>query len=355
MKKRLLFLPLILLLSMSSCGPSDASSSVENSTSTTSTDGGGSSSTSTSTSSNSFNVTFYIDYSHSDEKNTYLKETYELNSKIARPADPECPDPAYPTFDGWSTRTQIRDEADLWDFDTVVTSNKDIVLYGIWNYREVDPKTNELTIYTFIPDEWNKTSIYAYAFTDEYTNNIWPGEVMSQSSDVDWLYSFTVDLDTYSYIIFNSGSEMYQTDDISLADASKDTPFFNIYTSSWGEIPEAKPSASTDDYATYTVTNLPEWIKNDNAVIFAWAWKDDNAGSWYETTYLSSTSISFNVLKSKGVNKCLLVRCVNGTTKPNWELTSGDTPGRIYNQTDDLSLSSSTISASNWKDYPISY
>ena len=50
----------------------------------------------------------------------------------------------------------------------------------------------------------------------------------------------------------------------------------------------------------------------------------------------------------------LLARCVAGTTQPDWNITSGDNPGRIYNQTNDISCSSGTYSyqCSDWKGYP---
>ena len=48
----------------------------------------------------------------------------------------------------------------------------------------------------------------------------------------------------------------------------------------------------------------------------------------------------------------LLVRCSAGTTTPNWDI-SNNSPGRIYNQTDDISLvtGQTTYQCSNWKEY----
>ena len=48
----------------------------------------------------------------------------------------------------------------------------------------------------------------------------------------------------------------------------------------------------------------------------------------------------------------LLVRCVSGTTVPNWK-TKGDNPGRIYNKTGDITLSNgvTTYTSPSWSDY----
>ena len=102
---------------------------------------------------------------------------------------------------------------------------------------------------------------------------------------------------------------------------------------------------------TYTVTDLPDWITNDGCVIFAWVWGGSAGnGKWVSLEFTSPTSASFKL--SDDITGFLLARCVSGTTEPNWQ-TKGNEVGRIYNQTDDItvSLGVTTYSCSSWKEY----
>ncbi len=101
---------------------------------------------------------------------------------------------------------------------------------------------------------------------------------------------------------------------------------------------------------TYTCTDLPNWIKDNDCVIFAWAWKAGQDGSWKATTYDGDTALHFTV--DGELQGFLLARCVAGTTTPDWSAT-GNNPGRVYNQTEDISCSSGTYSytCSSWKEY----
>jgi hypothetical protein len=100
-----------------------------------------------------------------------------------------------------------------------------------------------------------------------------------------------------------------------------------------------------------TINSLPTWITDAGCQIFAWVWGGDYGnGQWIECTYTSATSLEINLDKS--ATGMLLVRCVAGTTTPNWDVT-GNNKGRIYNQTEDISLVSgkTTYQCSNWKEY----
>lgn len=99
---------------------------------------------------------------------------------------------------------------------------------------------------------------------------------------------------------------------------------------------------------TYTATDLPDWLKVDDAEIFAWVWGPsiEGSGKWVEVT-VDGTSGSFTV--ESELTGFLLVRCFAGTTTPNWE-AQGDVDGRIYNNTGDILCSSGvhSYSASIW-------
>ena len=101
---------------------------------------------------------------------------------------------------------------------------------------------------------------------------------------------------------------------------------------------------------TYTVTNLPDWIQNDGCVIFAWVWSNTDGGSWKTLSYGTNNDASFKVTSE--LNGFLLARCASGTTAPDWSITA-DGPGRIYNQTEDITCSSGTYSyaCADWKAY----
>lgn len=102
---------------------------------------------------------------------------------------------------------------------------------------------------------------------------------------------------------------------------------------------------------TYTINNLPTWITDDGCQIFAWVWGGTyGTGQWINCTYTSSTSLKLTIDSS--ATGMLLVRCVSGTTTPDWS-TKGDNPGRIYNQTDDINFTSgvTTYNSPTWKEY----
>ena len=100
----------------------------------------------------------------------------------------------------------------------------------------------------------------------------------------------------------------------------------------------------------FTVTDMPTWVKDDGCVIFAWAWGATDNGSWKALTYTSDTSATFDA--PNDTTGFLLARCKEGTVTPDWNIHT-DVAGRIYNQTEDISVTSGTTSyaCSSWKEY----
>lgn len=85
---------------------------------------------------------------------------------------------------------------------------------------------------------------------------------------------------------------------------------------------------------TWTAKDFPTWVTDDGCVIFAWAW-DSNGGNWYSLTYTSATSATFDA--PSNLVGMLLARCAPNTTTPDWKQTE-DGPGRVYNQTSDVTV-----------------
>lgn len=81
-------------------------------------------------------VNFYTDFTHCDTKDiifTIKVQNYNLIPE--HPADlTESPFVEFPVFKGWSKKTIINSDADLWNFSTdkVMTAFSTLSLYGIW-------------------------------------------------------------------------------------------------------------------------------------------------------------------------------------------------------------------------------
>ena len=84
---------------------------------------------------------------------------------------------------------------------------------------------------------------------------------------------------------------------------------------------------------TWTVEDMPTWVKDDGCIIFAWAWQNGVDGKWYELTYTSETSATFEA--PSDLAGMLLARCAAGTTTPDWTKTT-DGAGRVHNKTNDV-------------------
>ena len=102
---------------------------------------------------------------------------------------------------------------------------------------------------------------------------------------------------------------------------------------------------------TYTVEANPEWLKNDGCVIYGWIWGPDVTGEWIAADLVDNT---FSFTTNKELTGFLFVRCVRGTTNPNWDIMD-DSVGRIYNKTIDFICvpGRTTYNGANaWVQYP---
>ena len=134
-KNNLLFVSLLATtLLLAGCTGNSTNNGGNGSGSNSQTSESGGSSSSGSTQRDYADVYFYIDYNNVDQANPYLKVQVKWGSKITKPADPTtAPDPAYPTFLGWSERPVVDDTKYLYDFETTIKNKTyDFVLYGIW-------------------------------------------------------------------------------------------------------------------------------------------------------------------------------------------------------------------------------
>ena len=91
---------------------------------------------------------------------------------------------------------------------------------------------------------------------------------------------------------------------------------------------------------TFKATSSATWITNNGCVVFAWCWGGGaGEGAWYAGN--SDSSGGFTWEAPGDITNFLLARCINGTEEPDWENKS-DTPGRVYNKTDDCAVTSGT-------------
>ena len=88
---------------------------------------------------------------------------------------------------------------------------------------------------------------------------------------------------------------------------------------------------------------VDDWAWNGSVKIFAWVWTNGlSNGSWVQCSG-SGTTVKLEL--PSDCDRFLLVRCPAGTTQPNWDAT-GDTPGKVYNKTPDISYVNGTTSYS---------
>ena len=144
----------------------------------------------------------------------------------------------------------------------------------------------------------------------------------------------------------------------SQADSSEETE--ESEESEETEETEETEESGTEEGVTYTITGNPNWVANDGAAVFAWAWngEGDGDGHWYAAvcgdqgtggTDALELTITFQAPADR-IGVCL-ARCVTGTEAPDWQV-SGDNPGRVYNQTEDIAISGEgSYVATGWKEY----
>lgn len=105
---------------------------------------------------------------------------------------------------------------------------------------------------------------------------------------------------------------------------------------------------------TWTVTALPEWLPNDDAAVFAWAWGGNAGnGTWYKVTMTKNgSSVSGTFSAPSGITGFNMARCVAGTAMPNWNVHDhGD--GRVYNKCGDVVIMKGVYSyaSPSWVEY----
>lgn len=105
----------------------------------------------------------------------------------------------------------------------------------------------------------------------------------------------------------------------------------------------------TEEYV-YTVNSCPDWIRNNDCVVFAWTWSAGYVDTWVPVYFVDATTVKLGI--NYELDGFLLVRCISGTQEPNWG-EHGNQIGRIYNQTDNITCSSGvyTYNSPNWRDY----
>ena len=104
----------------------------------------------------------------------------------------------------------------------------------------------------------------------------------------------------------------------------------------------------------YTVNNMPYWIPNDNAAVFAWCWGGDAGnGQWFTMSCTGTTTSSSGTFTApSNITGFNMARCPAGTTNPDWTVT-GDNPGRIYNKTANVAFVAgvTTYNSPDWVEY----
>lgn len=152
------------------------------------------------------------------------------------------------------------------------------------------------------------SSIVFYQDDDAITSDIGPDAGKNN----------VVKVDTYEFEVRNNAEDI------------------NVYFKLW----ENGKSFWVEGYYTdpasqisYTANNLPDWIGNNDAVIFAWVWGPSDNG-WVELTYDDAAhTATFKV--DAELTGFVLARCIPGTITPNWE-EKNEVPGKVWNKTSDV-------------------
>lgn len=109
---------------------------------------------------------------------------------------------------------------------------------------------------------------------------------------------------------------------------------------------------------TYYVNLVDEsqasWAFDSGIPCFAACINSKGETTWVSVSFEGSKTAK--VARFEGTNdmvKFAIVRCAPGTTTPDWNITSGDAPGRIYNKTADVNVvPDTTLYGITFTDYP---
>lgn len=95
--------------------------------------------------------------------------------------------------------------------------------------------------------------------------------------------------------------------------------------------------------STFTVTNIPAWVYNEDCVLFSWAWNSTSGDqAFYAIKEINGTSVTTEL--PSNIDGFLLVRCQKDTVTPDWTIGTGDSAGRIYHQTTNIDVIEGTLS-----------
>ena len=107
----------------------------------------------------------------------------------------------------------------------------------------------------FANRRWDMTNkkMHVYGFVTS-ENNVWPGEEMSLSDQVEHLYYFEINT-KYTTLVFNNGQDGNQTKNVSLFEGYNEEQglvFYNVETDEWEEVPTEIPAPQYDDIGVIT-------------------------------------------------------------------------------------------------------
>ena len=306
MKKKLLLLPLMMLV-LSSCSlfgspspsPSQSDPTSSDPTSSDPSDSGTSSSdpcdSSDSTSSHpsssddvvEYTVTFDLNYP--DAVGAPNPQSIPKYGLVSKPNDPVRDD--Y-TFVHWFEGI---DSTVAWDFDNTGVT-KDMTLRAEWLYNYIDPIPTPKTFYVRAPDYWLEDShvVALYAWVDgsvgPESNSAWPGEMMTHVSGQ--IYTYDVEV-KFTHIVFarvtSTGDEpaigsKAQTIDLDVA--ATNNPYVDFFWINddvrydddlcygrWGVYPDEPDDGPPPVTKTFYVRAPSYWLA-DNHVVAIHAFND---------------------------------------------------------------------------------
>lgn len=97
------------------------------------------------------------------------------------------------------------------------------------------------------------------------------------------------------------------------------------------------------------ISDLPSWIYNNGAVIFAYIERSNHVFYWQKASSVSGGMVSFSA--PDNFIEFELFRCHTDTTEPNWTETN-NVAGKIFNRSGKIENDGfSSYSASNWNEY----